>query len=94
MPAGHPAMLWLIEHASELLAKNLVGHDGRAAFERLCGKPSLDDGYEFGEQVRYRVRPSDVGGGLNPRWEAGARLGRRWGAASCIAAVSAHKGRE
>eukprot|EP00969_Alexandrium_andersonii_P029030 1266883-Alexandrium_andersonii.AAC.1 len=30
-----PAMLWLVGHAGELLAKHLAGHDGRAAFERF-----------------------------------------------------------
>eukprot|EP00969_Alexandrium_andersonii_P251705 11124163-Alexandrium_andersonii.AAC.1 len=44
-------MLWLIGHAGELLAKHLVGHGGRRAFERLFSKPSRGDGYEFGEQV-------------------------------------------
>eukprot|EP00969_Alexandrium_andersonii_P072031 3178746-Alexandrium_andersonii.AAC.1 len=66
IPVGHPVMLWLVEHAGELLAKHLVGHDGRAAFERLFGKPSRGDGYEFGEQVHYRARPDDMGRSLNP----------------------------
>eukprot|EP00969_Alexandrium_andersonii_P029824 1301702-Alexandrium_andersonii.AAC.1 len=46
-------MLWLIEHAGELLTKHLVGRDGRAALERLYGKPSRDDGWEFGGQVSF-----------------------------------------
>eukprot|EP00969_Alexandrium_andersonii_P089705 3961098-Alexandrium_andersonii.AAC.1 len=71
-------MLWLVEHAGELLTKYLVGHDGRAAFERLMGKPSRDNGYEFGERVFYRVRPPDMDRSLNPRWESGIWLGRRW----------------
>eukprot|EP00969_Alexandrium_andersonii_P251163 11101138-Alexandrium_andersonii.AAC.1 len=32
VPARHPAMLWLIEHAGELLTKHTVGHDGRTPF--------------------------------------------------------------
>eukprot|EP00969_Alexandrium_andersonii_P027549 1201756-Alexandrium_andersonii.AAC.1 len=28
IPVHHPAMLWLIEHAGELLAEPSVGHDG------------------------------------------------------------------
>eukprot|EP00969_Alexandrium_andersonii_P216468 9560841-Alexandrium_andersonii.AAC.1 len=87
-------MLWLVEHAGELLTKHLVGHVGRAAFEPLFGKPSRGDGYEFGEQVRYRAPPNDVGRSLNLRWEAGTWLGRRWGPASHIVAVSAHEVRE
>eukprot|EP00969_Alexandrium_andersonii_P178968 7912094-Alexandrium_andersonii.AAC.1 len=66
-----------------------MGHDGRTAFERLFGKPSRGDGYEFGEQVRYRVRPDDMGRSLNPRWGPGTWLGRRRGSASHIAAASA-----
>eukprot|EP00969_Alexandrium_andersonii_P101014 4456499-Alexandrium_andersonii.AAC.1 len=50
IPVGHPVMLCLEEHAGELLAKRAVGHDGRAAFERLFGNPRRGDGYEFGEQ--------------------------------------------
>eukprot|EP00969_Alexandrium_andersonii_P143942 6364983-Alexandrium_andersonii.AAC.1 len=63
-----------------------MGHDGHAAFERLFGKPSRDDDYEFGEQVHYRARPGDMDRSLNPRWESGAWLGRRWGSASHIVA--------
>eukprot|EP00969_Alexandrium_andersonii_P312203 13794042-Alexandrium_andersonii.AAC.1 len=53
-------MPWLVEHAGELLTRRLVGHDGRAAFERLFGKACRDDGYKFGEQGHYRVRPDDM----------------------------------
>eukprot|EP00969_Alexandrium_andersonii_P266774 11790068-Alexandrium_andersonii.AAC.1 len=45
----HPVMLWLIEHAGELLTQYMVGHDGRTPYERLFGKPCREDGYEFGE---------------------------------------------
>eukprot|EP00969_Alexandrium_andersonii_P336101 14855887-Alexandrium_andersonii.AAC.1 len=31
---------------------------------------------------------------LNPRWESGVRLGRRWGTAAHIAAVSPYEVRE
>eukprot|EP00969_Alexandrium_andersonii_P076970 3393477-Alexandrium_andersonii.AAC.1 len=54
VPVDHPAMLWLVEHAGQLLTKRLVGHDGRTGFERLFGKPSREDGYEFGELVYCR----------------------------------------
>eukprot|EP00969_Alexandrium_andersonii_P088382 3897808-Alexandrium_andersonii.AAC.1 len=66
IPVDHPVMLRLAEHAGELLAKHLMGHDGWTAFERLFGKPSRDDGREFGEQVRCRVRPGDMDRSLNP----------------------------
>eukprot|EP00969_Alexandrium_andersonii_P027016 1178396-Alexandrium_andersonii.AAC.1 len=32
-----------------------------------------------------------MGRSLNPRWESGVWLGRRWGTASHIVAVSAHE---
>eukprot|EP00969_Alexandrium_andersonii_P232472 10264264-Alexandrium_andersonii.AAC.1 len=33
-------MLWLIEHAGELLTKRAAGHDGRTPYERVFGKTS------------------------------------------------------
>eukprot|EP00969_Alexandrium_andersonii_P267952 11840598-Alexandrium_andersonii.AAC.1 len=67
--------------------RHLVGHDGRTAFERLFGKPSRDDGYEFGEQVFFRARPSDMDRSLSAQWGQGVRLGSRWGTACRIVAV-------
>eukprot|EP00969_Alexandrium_andersonii_P227923 10065859-Alexandrium_andersonii.AAC.1 len=67
LPVDRPAMLWLVEHAGGLLTKYLVGRDGRTALERLMGKPSRGDGWEFGERVFYRVRPPDMDRSLNPR---------------------------
>eukprot|EP00969_Alexandrium_andersonii_P293482 12972613-Alexandrium_andersonii.AAC.1 len=58
------------------------------------GKPSRDDGYEFGERVFFRVRPPDMDRSLNPRWESGVWLGRRWGTAAHIVAVSPREVRE
>eukprot|EP00969_Alexandrium_andersonii_P308013 13614950-Alexandrium_andersonii.AAC.1 len=72
-------MLRLVEHAGELLAKYIVGHDGRTAFERLLGKPSRDAGYEFGERVFYCVRAPDASRSLDPRRESGVWSGRRRG---------------
>eukprot|EP00969_Alexandrium_andersonii_P183779 8121325-Alexandrium_andersonii.AAC.1 len=54
IPLGHPVMLWLVEHAGELLTEHLVGHDGRTAFEWLFGKACRGDGCEFGELAHYR----------------------------------------
>eukprot|EP00969_Alexandrium_andersonii_P166240 7345401-Alexandrium_andersonii.AAC.1 len=81
-------MLWLVECAGELLAKHLVGHDRRTAFERPLGKPSRADSYDFGERVFYRVRPADMGRSLDSRWGSGVWLGRRWGVAARFVAVS------
>ena len=38
-PSEHPVTAWLVEHASDVLSKYLVGSDGHTAFERLFGKP-------------------------------------------------------
>ena len=43
IPVDHPVMLWLVEHAAELLTKHLVGHDGKTAYARLFGKPCRDE---------------------------------------------------
>eukprot|EP00969_Alexandrium_andersonii_P215309 9510013-Alexandrium_andersonii.AAC.1 len=56
--------------------------------------PSCEDGYEFGELVYCRVRPAEMDRSLNPRWESGIWLGRRWGTASHIVAVSSAEVRE
>eukprot|EP00969_Alexandrium_andersonii_P141252 6246282-Alexandrium_andersonii.AAC.1 len=58
------------------------------------GKPSRDDGYEFGERAFFRVRPPDMDRSRNPRWESGVWLGRRWGTAAHIVAVSPQEVRE
>eukprot|EP00969_Alexandrium_andersonii_P209303 9244220-Alexandrium_andersonii.AAC.1 len=63
-------MLWLVEHAGEVLTKCPAGCDGRAGFERLSGKPSREDGCEFGELACYRARPAEMDRSLNPRWES------------------------
>eukprot|EP00969_Alexandrium_andersonii_P165012 7294051-Alexandrium_andersonii.AAC.1 len=55
-------MLWLIEHAGELLAKHLVGHDGRAAFERLFGKPSRRTGVPPRSAERRGPKPQSPAG--------------------------------
>eukprot|EP00969_Alexandrium_andersonii_P337643 14923014-Alexandrium_andersonii.AAC.1 len=57
----------------------------------MFGKACRGDGCEFGELVHRRVRPGDMYRSLNPRWESGTWLGRRWGTASHIVAASAHE---
>eukprot|EP00969_Alexandrium_andersonii_P064084 2822426-Alexandrium_andersonii.AAC.1 len=42
----------------------------------------------------FRARPSDLGRSFSARWKHGVWLGRRWGAASRIAAVSPREVRE
>eukprot|EP00969_Alexandrium_andersonii_P275265 12165096-Alexandrium_andersonii.AAC.1 len=79
-------MLWLIEHAGELLTKHTAGHDGRAPYERLFGKQRREDRYEFGELVHFWPRPAESERSLDARWESGIWLGRRWGVGAHIVA--------
>ena len=37
IPATHPIITWLVEHATELLATHLVGHDGLTPYQKLFG---------------------------------------------------------
>ena len=90
IPVDHPVMLWLVEHAAELLTKHLVGHDGRTAYARLFGKPCRDEAYEFGEQVYFKRKMAGLGS-LDARWEAGTWLGRGWGTVTHIVAVNANE---
>ena len=48
---------WMIEYASVLLNRYLVGKDGRTAHERSRGKTSKMLGFEFGERVHFRRVP-------------------------------------
>ena len=47
----------MVEYASVLMNKYLVGKDGKTAFERLRGKKSKMLGFEFGESVHFRRIP-------------------------------------
>ena len=53
VPVDHPAMLWLVEHAAELLTKFQMGHGGKTPYVRLFGKSCRDEAFEFGEQFLY-----------------------------------------
>ena len=84
VPVMHPIMLWLVEHAGELITKYLVGHDGKTAYARLFGTPDRGEGYEFGERVMCK---RSAGSSLSARWEDGIWLGRRWGSITHIVAT-------
>ena len=86
IPVDHPVMLWLVEHASELLTKHMMGHDGRTPYMRIFGKPCRDEGYEFGERIHFKRKTAALGS-LDARWQDGIWLGRRWGTVSHIVAV-------
>ena len=60
IPVTHPVTLWMVEHASELLTKYLVGRDGKTPYERLTGKRYRVEAFEFGEKVRYQRKKAPV----------------------------------
>ena len=54
IPDDPPVISWMIEYASVLLRRNLVGPDGRTEYERLKGRGDRRRLIEFGESVLYR----------------------------------------
>ena len=79
-PSEHPVLTWLVEHVSDIVSKHMVGLDGKTGYERLYGRPSREEGLEFGELLHWRHRPSkDMNVVLDARWSCGVWLGRAWG---------------
>ena len=73
-----PVLPWMIEYASVLINRYLVGHDGKTAYERMKGKASKMMGYEFGELVHFRKTPLPGRlGKLDSLWETGVYVGHR-----------------
>ena len=54
-PPRHAAMIWLVQHAGDVVSKCQVGHDGKTAYERIMGKPFREEVLEFGESVYYTL---------------------------------------
>ncbi len=79
-PKDHPVLTWLVEHVSDLITKHMMGVDGKTGYERLFGRPSREEGLEFGETLHWRHRASrDMNVVLDARWSDGVWLGRSWG---------------
>ena len=49
---------WMVEYASVLINRYLVGRDGKTAYERSKGKSSKMLGFEFAEMVHFRRAPT------------------------------------
>ena len=77
IPVTHPIMLWMVEHATELLAKYLVGKDGKTPYERLMGKRYRIEAFEFGEQVSYKKRVAEMADPGSGPASAGTPRGKR-----------------
>ena len=69
---------WMVEYASVLINRYLVGQDGRTAHERSRGKSSKMLGFEFGEVVQFRRIPTAKRlGKLDSLWSQGVFVGYR-----------------
>ena len=85
--AHHPIMEWLLVHATFILSRFAVGHDGKTPWERLTGKAWRRPLVEFAEQVhgklarqrmakhQGRSRPG-INRKLSARWLEGTWVGQ------------------
>ena len=78
IPVDHPAFAWMVEHAADVVTKAEVGTDGLTAWERLKTRPHSGVMFEFGARVLYRVAHKPVGGEMEPRWQEGVWIGKRF----------------
>ena len=69
---------WMVEYASVLINRYLVGRDGKTAYERAKGKSSKMLGFEFAEMVHFRRAPTPGRlGKLDTLWHHGVFVGYR-----------------
>ena len=69
---------WMVEYASVLINRYVVGKDGKTAYERLRGKKSKMLGFEFGERVHFRRIPLQGRlGKLDSLWQTRLFVGYR-----------------
>ena len=69
---------WMVEFASVLINRYLVGRDGKTAYERAKGKSSKMLGFEFAERVHFRRAPTPGRlGKLDTLWHHGVFVGYR-----------------
>ena len=73
--SDHPILGWIVEHATYVLNKYLLGKDGHTALGRPQGKETSERICEFGERVLWFV-PKAVRSKLDQRWRCGVFLGR------------------
>ena len=74
----HKVILWLVEHAVDLVNKLQVGQDGKTSFERLKGKRFNGDLVRFANPVMMRVAGKVQGGVMAERWFEGLYMGMRF----------------
>ena len=55
IPVEHKIMAWVVEFATDVLNKFLVGRDGRTAYERTKGKKFRGEVFRFAQPIMLRV---------------------------------------
>ena len=77
IPRDHPAIVWLVKHASDTMSRYEMGSDGMTPYRRIKGKPFNARICKFGECVWY-LRPKSKGREkADTRWAEGVWLGIR-----------------
>ena len=66
IPANHPVIAWLLQHATDLITKIEKKKNGRTSYEMIKGKPYSGELAEFGQRVMFRVPGKVRGGTCNP----------------------------
>ena len=61
IPSGHPLINWLVEHASGMYNRNVVGDDRRTLYQVMHGQRFKGKVVEFGEQV-FCLAPTNLVG--------------------------------
>ena len=83
IPSAQPILTWMVEYVGDVLTKHLRGNDGKTAHQRLYGKTSHDEEFEFRERVMFRPKPrKDMSVLLDGRGLSGVWLGRNWGSST------------
>jgi hypothetical protein len=74
----HPCIPWLLEHASLVLNRCQMGHDGKTAHQRWSGRKGQLLGAEFGEAILYRGdKVASRFAKLDSLWSEGVFIGIR-----------------
>ena len=80
IPADHPILTWLVQHAADVVTKLEVKESGRTAYEAMRGRPYRGMLTDFGRHVLF-YRPASYsthGGQMEERWSEGTWLGKSW----------------
>ena len=76
LPSDHPVLGWLVMHAADVINRALVMSDGSTAYERVKGRKSQGEMFEFASPVLHRVCGKVHGAVMAERWLEGIWLGK------------------